>query len=117
MGRCSHGGGGVWSAIFKMARASLHFFSSRGIQLDLSTPHPLHKKFSPSHGIYRLNLFTVYFEEMKFLLGFSSFSSCLSENVKSNGVRKLCNSFFNVILFTNLSTNINLASDSSLQTL
>ena len=65
--------------LFKMARVSLHFSSSRGIQLDLSRPYPLHENFSPSRGIYRLNLlidliFTVYFEEIKFLLGFSSFS-------------------------------------------
>ena len=65
--------------IFKMVRVSPHFSSSRGIQLDLSRPYPLHEHFSPSRGIYRLNLlidliFTVYFEEIKFLLGFSSFS-------------------------------------------
>ena len=65
--------------LFKMARVSLHFSSSRGIQLDLSRPYPLHENFSPSRGIYRLNLlidliFTVYFVEIKFLLGFSSFS-------------------------------------------
>ena len=41
---------------FKMARVSLHFSSSRGIQLDLSRPYPLHENFSPSRGIYRLNL-------------------------------------------------------------
>ena len=34
MGRCSHGGGGVWSAIFKMVRASPHFSSSHGIPRD-----------------------------------------------------------------------------------
>ena len=65
--------------IFKMVRFSLHFSSSRGIQLDLYRLYPLHENFSPSRGIYRLNLlidliFTVYFEEIKFLLGFSSFS-------------------------------------------
>ena len=64
--------------LFKMARVSLHFSSSRGIQLDLSRPYPLHENFSPSRGIYRLNLlidliFTVYFEEIKFFPGFSSF--------------------------------------------
>ena len=40
--------------IFKMVRVSPHFSSSRGIQLDLSRPYPLHEKFSPSRGIYRL---------------------------------------------------------------
>ena len=39
-----------------MARVSLHFSSSHGIQLDLSRPYPLHENFSPSRGIYRLNL-------------------------------------------------------------
>ena len=34
MGRCSHGGGRVWSAIFKMVRASPHFSSSHGIPRD-----------------------------------------------------------------------------------
>ena len=34
-------------------RVSLHFSSSRGIQLDLSRPHPLHEMFSPSRGISR----------------------------------------------------------------
>ena len=34
-------------------RVSLHFSSSRGIQLDLSIPHPLHEMFSPSRGISR----------------------------------------------------------------
>ena len=37
-------------------------------------PHPLHEKFSPSRGIYRLKLlikiiFPLYFQEIKFLLG------------------------------------------------
>ena len=40
----------------------------------LSRPHPLHEKFSPSRGIYRLKLlikiiFPLYFQEIKFLLG------------------------------------------------
>ena len=34
-------------------RVSLHFSSSHGIQLDMSRPHPLHEKFSPSRGIPR----------------------------------------------------------------
>ena len=63
-----------FSTVFNPRRTSLHFSSSRGIQLDLSRPHPLHEKFSPSRGIYRLNLlikiiFSLYFEEIKFLLG------------------------------------------------
>ena len=42
--------------------------------VNLSRPHPLHEKFSPSRGIYRLKLlieiiFPLYFEEIKFLLG------------------------------------------------
>ena len=51
MERSSPGGGGVWSAFSNPVRVSLHFSSSRGIQLDLSRPHPLHEKFSPSRGI------------------------------------------------------------------
>ena len=31
MGRCSRGGGGVWSVFFKMVRASSHFSSYCGI--------------------------------------------------------------------------------------
>ena len=51
MERSSPGGGGVWSAFSNPVRVSLHFSSSRRIQLDLSRPHPLHEKFSPSRGI------------------------------------------------------------------
>ena len=71
--------GGVWSTIFKMLTVSLNFSSSCGIQFDLSRPHPLHEKLSSSFGIYRLKslinrISIVHFEEVKFLLGFSSFS-------------------------------------------
>ena len=74
MGRCSHGGGRVWSAIFKMVRASPHFSSSHGIPRDgemfswrgwgmvflslwssgscLGTPPP-QENFSSSRGIPR----------------------------------------------------------------
>ena len=62
-----------FSTVFNPRRTSLHFSASRGIQLDLSRPHPLHEKFSPSRGIYRLKLlikiiFPPYFQEIKFLL-------------------------------------------------
>ena len=70
--------------IFKTFKSRENFspfllISWNSLRFVQTLPYPLHEKFSPLRGIYGLILlinfnFTVYFEEIKFLLGFSSFS-------------------------------------------
>ena len=60
--------------IFKAFKSHESFSSSCGIYQELSKPHPLHEKLSPSRGIYRLKILidiisTLYFEEINFLVG------------------------------------------------
>ena len=59
---------GFWS-LFDPRKVYLHFSSYPGILSVLSRAHPLRRKFTPLHWIYRLkrliDIILVYFEEIK----------------------------------------------------